>query len=126
MNNPQNFDDEEDQENGADKKFEPDCDIVLKKCFGELLGILIYVVTLFIFIIGVVQIVANGKPVTAVIEFLVAFGIDQVKSIPFQFVIWWIIVRRCGKFEPSDYKEWEDEQMFLEGSDLSLFDFLRL
>jgi hypothetical protein len=35
-------------------KFEPDCDIVLKKCFGELLGILIYVIILVVFIIGVV------------------------------------------------------------------------
>ena len=54
MNNPQNFEDEEDQNNGNDMKFEPDCDIVLKKCFGELLGILIYVVILVVFIIGVV------------------------------------------------------------------------
>lgn len=103
MNNPDEFDDEEDQNNGADMKFEPDCDIVMKKCFGELLGILVYVVTLVVFIIGVVQIAANGKPLTAVLEFVVAFGIDQAKSIPLQFLIWWVIVRRCGTFEASDY-----------------------
>ena len=60
-----------------DSQFEPDCDVVLKKCVSEITAILIYSIMTAILIIGtMLQINGGGKPITALIEFGIAFGID--------------------------------------------------
>ena len=58
------------------KKFEPNCTIVMQKCFGELLAILIYLIMIVLFLIGSVQLALNGKPWVPVLEFLIAYAID--------------------------------------------------
>lgn len=62
----------------------------------------------------------GGKPYTALIEFGIAFAIDQGKSIPIQFFLWWIVIRRCGRFEPGNFEVWDDEEMANNGAETSL------
>lgn len=112
---------EENDANNPDQKFEPSCSVVMSKCSGELLAILLYCAMLFMMMVGLIHHLSNGKPLTALIEFGVALLIDQVKSLPLQFIIWWVVIRRCGKFEPDDFKEWDDEKMLEGGVDMSLF-----
>ena len=59
-----------------------------------------------------VQHTATGKPLTCLVEFSIALVFDQIKSIPIQFIIWWVVIRRCGKFDPGEYEEWDDETIF--------------
>jgi len=40
-------------------------------------------------------------------------------------VIWWTVIRRCGKFEPGEYQEWDDEKISQMGSEVSLYQFMR-
>jgi hypothetical protein len=56
-----------------------------------------------------------GKPSTAVTELFVCFMADQLKSVPAQFIFWWVVIRRCGKFESGNFKEWEDEEIWMGG-----------
>ena len=35
-------------------------------------------------------------------ELFICFMIDQLKSFPSQLFIWWVVIRRCGKFEPQN------------------------
>ena len=46
---------------------------------------------------------------TILLELLIAYGIDQVKSLPCQFIIYWIVIRRCGKQDNVDFREWQDD-----------------
>ena len=62
-----------------------------------------------LFLIGSVQLALNGKPWAPVLEFLIAYGVDQIKSIPVQLVTWFIVIRRCGTLEVNDFEEWSDE-----------------
>lgn len=39
-------------------------------------------------------------------------AVDQIKSVPIQFIIWWVVIRRCGKFEPGAFEEWDDEAIY--------------
>ena len=53
MQDPDNFDDEgETSANNPDQKTELNCGIVISKCWGELMGILLYVLMLAILITG--------------------------------------------------------------------------
>jgi hypothetical protein len=45
--------------------------------------------------------------------------------VPIQFIIWWIVIRRCGKLEIVEFTEWDDDQILFGGTDLSLFQFMR-
>lgn len=59
------------------------------------------------------------------IEFGIAFGIDQAKNIPIQFVIWWTVIRRCGKFEAGEFEVWDDAEIASNGIEPSLMQSLR-
>ena len=71
----------------------------MAKCWGEMLGIFMYVFFSFFLLAGSLWMVENGKPMTILIEFFVVVAIDQIKSIPVQFIIWVVVIRRCFKFE---------------------------
>ena len=76
-------------------------------------------------IVGLQQQISYGKPLSCLVEFAIAIGIDQVKSIPIQLIIWWTVIRRCGKYDVMDFKEWNDEDIANGGSELSLYSSLR-
>jgi len=50
--------------------------VVMQKCFGELLAILIYLTMIVLFLIGAVQLALGGKPWAPILEFLIAYAID--------------------------------------------------
>lgn len=58
-------------------------------------------------------------------EFAIAIGIDQAKSIPIQLVVWWTVIRRCGKFDVIDFTEWNDEEIANGGIEPSLYSSMR-
>lgn len=87
----------------------------MAKCWGEMLGIFMYVFFGFILLAGCLWTAANGKPTTVLIELFVVIAIDQIKSIPLQFIIWVVVIRRCFKFDVQDYEEWDDEKMLENG-----------
>ena len=55
LNNPDNnMEEETGDQQSSDNKKEPDCGVVLSKCWGELLYIFLYCVVAFIFVIAIV------------------------------------------------------------------------
>jgi len=96
---PDYQEDELDGHANPDMKKEPKCNVVMAKCWGEMLGIFMYVFFSFIMLSGVLSTFEDGKPLTVFIELIIAILIDQVKSIPIQFIIWVVVIRRCFKFE---------------------------
>jgi len=95
---PDYNEDELDGQHNPDMKKEPKCNIVMAKCWGEMLGIFMYVFFAFILLTGSMSTFEDGKPLTVLIELSIAIAIDQVKSIPIQFIIWVMVIRRCFKF----------------------------
>lgn len=125
MQDPELMDQRQEQQNNPDQKTEPKCDIVLKKCFGELMSIFLYVMMCTLLIIGTIHQVKDGKPLTGLLEFAIALMIDQIKSIPIQYLVWVIVIRRCGKLQIIDFTEWKDEEILQNGTEPSLFNFMR-
>jgi hypothetical protein len=106
-------------------KKEPNCNIVMAKCWGEMLGIFMYVFFSFILLTGCMSTFEDGKPLTVLIELSIAILIDQIKSIPIQFIIWVVVIRRCFKFDVQNFEEWDDEKILENGSEPSLLQFMR-
>lgn len=82
------------------------------KCWGELLYIATYLIVVVGFAIGITYQIQYGKPMTILIELLIAIAIDQAKSVPCQFVVYWVVIRRLGQYENVNFKEWKDEEIF--------------
>lgn len=55
MQDPDLYNDEEEGQNNPDSKNEPHCNIVLAKCFGELLSILLYSIMIVLLIVGLLH-----------------------------------------------------------------------
>ena len=55
-------------------------------------------------------------------EFAICLGIDQVKAIPCQAIIYWVVVRRFGTLAvtPEFQDKWDDETINAGGIDLGL------
>ena len=66
-----------------------------------------------------------GKPLTILIEIAIVIVIDQIKSIPVQLVIWFVVIRRCGKFQSAQFEEWDDNLILENGIEPSLWNFMR-
>jgi len=98
---------------------------VLKKCFGELLAIVLYLLMFIFLVVGTLHQIKDGKPLTGLLEFSIAIVIDQFKSIPIQYFLWWVVIRRCGKFEITEFSEWKDEEILQGGTEPSLFNYMR-
>jgi hypothetical protein len=80
MQDPENYDEEvETSANNPDQKSELNCGIVIAKCWGELMGILLYMLMIAILVIGIIAQIDDGKPKTCIIEFGIAILIDQAK-----------------------------------------------
>jgi hypothetical protein len=120
MQDPELNEQEVDSQNNPDQKQEPRCDIVMKKCCGELISIGLYVLMTLLLIIGLIHQINDGKPLTGLLEFVIALIIDQVKSVPIQWFIWWTVIRRCGKFDIVDFEEWDDNVILQGGQEPSL------
>ena len=95
------------------------------KCWGELLSIFMYLIMVGMMVVILVHHIRYGKPVSCLIEVGFALIIDQIKHIPMQLIIWWTVIRRCGKFDAAEFEEWEDDTIALGGTDMSLFQFMR-
>ena len=59
-----------------DQKKEPKCNIVMAKCWGEMLGIFMYTFFAFILLVGSLSTFSDGKPYTVLIEICIAIAID--------------------------------------------------
>jgi len=79
---PDGFDIELAEQSNPDSKKELECAKVMTKCYGELLFLLSYLITLLVFIVGFIFQFRYGKPLTILLEFAIAFGIDQAKNVP--------------------------------------------
>ena len=59
------------------------------------------------------------------VEFFIAWGLDQVKSIPVQVCVYWVVIRRFGIYENVNMLDWDDEQVAERGPDISLLYLMR-
>jgi hypothetical protein len=59
------------------------------------------------------------------IEFLIAWALDQAKSFPIQSIIYWVVILRMGTKKSIDFTTWDDKEIALKGKDLSLLEFMR-
>lgn len=89
--------------------------------------IFMYVGMLCACIIAIVYQVKYGKPYSVLVEVGIALVIDQIKSIPCQFVIYWVVIRRLGFLPITEgfNGKWDDLAIIDGGSDLSLFALCR-
>jgi hypothetical protein len=76
MQDPDLFDEEMDGSNNPDTKHEPSCSIVMAKCCGELLSIMLYVLMTLLLIIGILEQTKFGKPISCFVQFGIALCID--------------------------------------------------
>jgi hypothetical protein len=86
-------------DDNPDNKKELECSKVMSKCFGEIAFIGSYIFVILAFVVGMTYSITYGRPMTIMIEFFIAWALDQAKNIPVQFVIYWVIIRRCGLYE---------------------------
>jgi len=97
----------------------------MSKCFAEMAFIGSYLFVILSFIIGITYSVSYGRPKTIMIEFLIAWALDQAKSFPIQSIIYWVVILRMGTKKSIDFTTWDDKEIALKGKDLSLLEFMR-
>lgn len=73
---PDYLEDELDGQHNPDQKKEPKCNDVLAKCWGEMVGILMYLIFTMVLITGMISTFEDGKPLTILIEISIAIAID--------------------------------------------------
>jgi hypothetical protein len=98
---------------------------VTNKCLAEIAFIGSYLFIIVSFIVGITYSISYGRPKTIMIEFFIAWGIDQAKSFPVQFVLYWVVVRRLGFYENYDLTVWNDQEIAERGPELSLITMTR-
>lgn len=126
LSNPERFAEGGDgTDDNPDQKKELDCGKVMSKCFGEIAFIGSYLFVILAFVIGITYSITYGRPKTVLVEFLVAWALDQAKNLPIQFCIYWVVVRRLGYYENVNLVEWDDEAVAERGPDVSLLFLLR-
>lgn len=121
------------QENGGgdnsddnpDQKKELDCGKVMSKCFGEMAFIGSYMIVILAIVVGLTYSIKFGHPLTIMVEFFVAWAFDQLKSVPIQFAIYWVVIRRFGYYENVNLIQWDDETIAEKGPDMSLLYLMR-
>jgi hypothetical protein len=77
LQSPENNLEEEsgDQQNSENKK-EPDCSVVMAKCWGELLFIFIYVIVILVLIVTLLYQIQLGKYQSCLVEFALCIAFD--------------------------------------------------
>ena len=91
-----------DDQTNPDKPKELDCTIVLNKCWGELAFILLYVIVLAYCCMGLIYQTSFGKPYSMLFEWFLVLIFDQIKFVPCQLAIYWIVIRRLGRLPVSE------------------------
>jgi hypothetical protein len=81
----------------------------MSKCFAEMAFIGSYLFVILSFIIGITYSVSYGRPKTIMIEFLIAWALDQAKSFPIQTIIYWVVIRRLGSYKNVNFTTWDDK-----------------
>jgi hypothetical protein len=112
-------------EDNPDQQKELDCGKVMNKCFAEIAFIGSYIFVIIALVIGITYSVTYGRPYSIMVEFFIAWAIDQAKSFPVQLFIYWVIIRRCGKYENVDLVVWDDEAIAQRGPDIGLLYLMR-
>jgi len=125
LQNPDKYQDDPAQEANPDQKKELDCSVVMKKCTGELLFIGSYLMVAAIFVFSLTYSINYGNPFSIVVEFVVAWAIDQAKSPFSQLITYWVVVRRLGFYENAGFQEWNDEEVAEAGPKMSLYFLMR-
>ena len=87
----------------------------MNKCCAEIFFIFTYVGVFCIFILGILYQVLYGNIYVILVEAGMGLVADQVKSIVTQTIVYWVIIRRLGKFGLSAEMKngkWDDEAIF--------------
>ena len=115
------MEDGEDQTN-PDKPKELDCTVVLNKCYGELAFILLYIVVIALCAMGIIYQSEMGKPNSLLFEWVIVLCFDQLKFVPAQLIIYWVVIRRLGRLPISEgYNgKWDDQYIHEGGAEMSL------
>ena len=100
----------DEEQTNPDKPKELDCTIVMNKCWGELAFILLYVVVLTYCVMGLIYQATMGKPYAMLIEWFIVLCFDQLKFVPCQLAIYWVVIRRLGTLPISEgyTGKWDD------------------
>ena len=98
------------EDEGLKEDEEPSCGKVTKKCTGEMVIATCFLASVLTSILCLIAAYKYGRPDTIWLEWGSALLIDQVKSLLVQPLIWWVVLRRCGKL-PGDFDVWRDEQV---------------
>lgn len=83
-------------ETNPDKVKELDCNVVMNKCWGELAFIFLYILVLAYCIMGIIYQSSLGKPNSLALEWFLVLCFDQMKFVPAQLFIYWVVIRRLG------------------------------
>lgn len=86
-------DDELNDQTNPNQRKDPECSKIARKCSGEMLAIICYLISLSILIIFSIYSAKFGDINAALIQFAFAFFINQIKSILVQPVIWYVFIR---------------------------------
>lgn len=97
----------------------------MSKCFAEIAFIGSYLFVILSFIIGITYSVSYGRPKTIMIEFLIAWALDQAKSFPIQSIIYWVVILRMGTYKNINFTTWDDKEIASNGKHASLLEFMR-
>ena len=97
----------------------------MSKCFAEMAFIGSYLFVILSFIIGITYSVSYGRPKTIMIEFLIAWALDQAKSFPIQTIIYWVVIRRLGSYKNVYFTTWDDKAIAQSGKHVSLLEYMR-
>lgn len=82
---------------------------MIQKCWSELLSILLFLSMTTTLTTGLIHHIKFGKIYTSLTNLGIALVIDQFKSLPVQALIYWVVIRRCGKFENMNFEIWDDD-----------------
>lgn len=89
--------------------------------------LLLYLAALVICLMTVIFQVDKGKPQSMALEWIIVLLFDQIKSIPIQYFIYWVVIRRLGQLPISEGFDgvWDDKKVFEGGVEISLMNLLR-
>ena len=89
--------------------------------------LLLYLAALVICLMTVIFQVDKGKPQSMALEWIIVLLFDQIKSIPIQYFIYWVVIRRLGQLPISEGFDgvWDDKKVFEGCVEISLMNLLR-
>lgn len=100
---------------------------MLNKCWGELAFILLYIFVVAYCGIGIIFQSSMGKPTSLLFEWIIVLCFDQLKFVPAQLIIYWVVIRRLGRLPISEgYNgKWDDQYIHDGGAEMSLMKVCR-